>query len=370
MRKSLIAFVLFLLFLRVGVFYSELKPLWNDELFTQVNSVEKLSYGQILGARVPEGNNHPLFYVLQKGFCDLTGYRLPFEWRGEWHVGEPTGQIILRVLPNFFMTLALLIIFYKFSGEYSYAVGLYALGIAFSTPTVWQFWVEARPYGLWFLLSTLQIFLFRDIVRQPSREKKWLALSVVHVLLSLTIFFGVIQIAIVSALLLIFTGRRFNDVFLLCGIPLLLGFYYFTQTPKYHFNLSVHWIMLITDNLSWDRLGLLVVGGSWIIWQRKAQKSSVIFLILAGSLIFLAGLLLMAFHFMSNPAQQRFEIANRYFLFLAPLGIVGVPLLAAELFEMLRQHVWLALNLMVVLVGFLLLRLVQIAPFIVSILRY
>jgi len=56
------------------------KPLWNDEIYTLVSSVSRVSYLDILLGRVKEGNNCPLFYVIQKGICDIARYSIPAPW--------------------------------------------------------------------------------------------------------------------------------------------------------------------------------------------------------------------------------------------------------------------------------------------------
>lgn len=68
--------------LSFGYFLSTHKPLENDELFTQIHSVEGLSYRSILTMKIPEGNVSPLFYLTQKVFLDVIHFRLPLHGMG------------------------------------------------------------------------------------------------------------------------------------------------------------------------------------------------------------------------------------------------------------------------------------------------
>ena len=145
----------------LGLRLAEHKPLWNDELYSLLSSVRNLSYGDIITAKITEGNNTPLFYLSQKAFIDLTGYQPPQEWvAGQWGHNHPYSNLRIRILPVACMSVAIAVIFYFFSYFYSIWTGLYALAVAFSSFMVWAYGFEARPYALWFLLTTLQAVFF------------------------------------------------------------------------------------------------------------------------------------------------------------------------------------------------------------------
>lgn len=370
-----ISFVLFMGLLGAGFLYSQVKPLWNDELYTQTKSIEKISYGQILAGQVPEGNNSPLFYLLQKGLCDLTGYRLPFLWKGEWYVSEPAGQVILRVLPNVCMALSLMAVFYFLSVKYSYWAGAYGLLTGLLTPAVWLFWAEARPYALWFALTTAQIFLFWDAIEKGRAAGKVLTLC--NLLLCLTIFFGVVQVAVVSALIFFFIEKRSAKSLLPAGLPILAGLFYFSRAAKYQFNLPADRISLITDNVVAENFVLLSVFCGFVLLQNlKRGKDEQTPSGRTGLWSFVAAMFLSAvlmlgvFYLMSDPGEQRFEIANRYFIFLAPVGIIAMPVMAAELLGVFRQNLWMTVNIYIVLGGLFLSRLLQIAPQVSNIFKF
>src|SRR5947209_7897863 len=92
-----------------GFLLSLRKTLWNDELYTQVYTIQKCSYAQILKGEFKEGINSPLYYFIQKIVLDLTHYRLPYEWRSidDGRIYEPRSQWLLRLTNNIFISLAI-----------------------------------------------------------------------------------------------------------------------------------------------------------------------------------------------------------------------------------------------------------------------
>ena len=358
-----LSFLLFMVLLRVGVTLAELKPLWNDELYSQVFGIEKLSYGQILAGAIPEGNNCPLFYVLQKVVCDVTGYHFPQVWKGEWNVSEPNGQFILRLMPNLFMSLAVAAIFYFFSVGYSPWAGIYAFFTAMSSVMVWVYWVEARPYALWFFLTVLQCLFYLQFSRQKIKnEQHWVWLGITNLLLSLAVVFGVVQVLIVSILLYMFHEKELTKYFFSAILPLGIGSFYYFHSPKYNFILPRDWASLIFDNvpLEW----LLIVSGFGVaaalgFFSGQKEKAGVNFGIFTGATLTAVLALIGILGFKYNPHHESFEISSRYFVFLAAVGTVGVSLFSIVLFRHFAQSRWMKLNLAVVLGGLLLLRLIR-----------
>lgn len=343
-----ITLVLFCALMTLGIWLTGNKALWNDELYSQVYGIEKLSYGQIIAGKIPEGNNSPLFYVLQKAVCDVTHFQLPFVWKNEWAVADAQGQLILRLFPNFFMSLALAAIFYVFAVEYSLIVGIYAFVTALTTELVWAYWAEARPYGLWYCLSAFQALYFFRFVRAAKNDDlktkahSWRILSIVHVLLSLTAVFGTVQAFIVSMILFVLYQRKLMPYVLMLFVPLLFGFYYFLNAPHYVFGLPPDPMLLIFENISQGRILLIcfsvLFALIYSVWRKDIKDAEVI--VRYGS--FLVLLIVAAFGIMlclTSTAQEGwdpFTVSSRYFIFLAPVGAVAAAVFPVEVLKMLR----------------------------------
>ena len=370
MKKHLlaktVALVLFCGLFVFGVRVAQGKWLWNDEIYSQIHSVEQLSYGDILRGRVTEGNNSPLFYILQKGICDLTNYELPFVWKGEWAVADPQSQVLLRLLPNFFMSLTITMIFYVFALEYSLLAGIYAFFIAMSTEIMFAYWAEARPYALWGCLSAFQAVYFFRLVRasgdEAGRGRHWRTLGIIHVLLSLTAVFGTVQAFIVSMVMFAFYRRKLSQYILLLFVPLLFGFFYFFHAQHYVFGLPPKPAILIYENIPVDRLILMYLSGivalGYFLWKRQLQTIDVIWRYgTLGVLMLAASLGIMTcFAFTADPGWKPFMISSRYFIFLAPLGIVTAAVLSLEVFKLCSASRWMMINWLIVCLGFLAIR--------------
>ena len=63
-----LSYILFGICLSIGFFIARHKPLWGDEVFSQRNIIQRMSYGDMLKGKIGqgEGNASPLFYLLQK----------------------------------------------------------------------------------------------------------------------------------------------------------------------------------------------------------------------------------------------------------------------------------------------------------------
>ncbi len=364
-KSSLLKFaavVLFVLLFVFGLRLAALKPLWNDELYSQIYSVEKLSYSQILLGHVPEGNNSPLFYILQKGVCDMTHFQLPFVWKGQWSIAQPQAQLTLRLMPNFFMSLALAIIFYMFAKQYSSMAGVYAFLTALSSSAVWVYWVEARPYALWFTLSLFQLLYFLQFICQKDKRlQAWQKLTVVHIFLSLTAVFGAVQVFIVSLLLFGFYEKKLTRYLLILFLPLAFGFYYFLNAPHYVFCLPPDPGVLIWENFSVERLLLVLLCGIFALSAgSQNKKQSLDVLLPYGILValFFGAVLgiMVCFAMTTQPNWKGFMISSRYFIFLAPLGIVSTVVFLFEVFKKLAREPWMIINFSILAAGLLVLR--------------
>ena len=151
----------FFILLAGGFLLSQHKLLWRDEIFTQQSAIDTHSYLDLLTSKIPDGNKNPLFYIIQKAVCDISSFHLPVTYSKEQNfIRDIPSQIILRIPSNIYMSLALALIFYFFARFVSVLAAFYALSVALVSPMVWMYWVEARPYSLWFLLTTIQLLLF------------------------------------------------------------------------------------------------------------------------------------------------------------------------------------------------------------------
>lgn len=369
---QIFAVILFIFLFAFGIRLAQGKALWNDELYSQVYVVEKLSYSQILAGHVSEGNNSPLFYVLQKVICDVTQYTVPFVWNGEWSIAEPRGQVILRIMPNLFMSLALAAIFYIFATQYSFLAGIYAFLTAIFTLTVWQYWAEARPYAAWCCLTTFQALYFLKFVLAAKANQKdalvrnWRNLSIVHILLSLTAVFGAVQAFIVSILLYTLYEKALIKYLMMLFVPLLFGFFYFLHAPHYVFGLPSNVMLLILENIPADRLLLIVVcvisAIGFCVWQKNHREGFVVarYAALATLMIVAALGIMMCLSLTADAGWQPFVVSSRYFIFLAPVGIVSVVVFSLELLKMFHLNRWMTVNLIIVLSGFLVLRFLKV----------
>ena len=177
---------IFALLLIIGFSLSAHKVLWLDELYTQQTAIDANSLKGILSHTFPDGNKNPLFYVIQKGACKAFSYRLPVYFPQYFYsTRDVPSQVILRIPSNFYMSLALALIFYFFTRFFSFYAAIYALCVALVTPMVWFYWVEARPYSLWFLLTSIQLLLLCCTTIAP-KIKNVRGLFWTHILLALT----------------------------------------------------------------------------------------------------------------------------------------------------------------------------------------
>ncbi len=356
------AVVLFVLLFVFGLQLAQRKPLWNDELYSQVNGIQKMSYAEILLGHIPEGNNSPLFYVLQKAVCDLTHFKLPFVWNEQWSVAQPQGQLILRLMPNFFMSLSLAVIFYVLAVEYSFIAGVYAFLTALASSAVWMYWVEARPYALWFALTTSQILYFLRFIHQPDKRlETWRKLACVHILLSITAVFGAVQVFIVSLILLKFYEKKFARYFFVLFLPLSLGFFYFFNAPHYVFGLPQNPWTLIFANIPVERFLFIIFCGILALnmdWKCKKENTSTLLHYAILTVLFLGAVvgIMVCFALTADRNWQGFLISSRYFIFLAPVGIIGISVFLFELFKRFAGQHWMIINFGILALGLLVLR--------------
>ncbi len=251
-HKAFVAsFIVFLLCLSVGYWISTKKALWNDEFYTAVSSVDGKSYADQFLGRIPEGNNTPLFYVLQKSFSQLAGYQLPQAWKeGRWGK-DAQAQIMLRVVPVLCISLSITLIFFYFFNFYSWWLALYSLFIYASSYMLWIYWAEARPYPVIVLMTTVQSLLFLNIVKEKKEDsKQWLALAIAHALMAFTFIFSLGLIWAVSVIIWFKQRLDWKKYIWVTILPTAIALFYYSQAPRYLFYFDLTPEQLIRDNMS------------------------------------------------------------------------------------------------------------------------
>ena len=354
--------VLFFLCIGIGYYLSLTKPLWNDEIYTQIRSIDQASYKNIVLGRIPEGNNCPLFYLIQKGICNLLGYQFPFHWDKEWSLSDARSQVIMRLNPNIFISLTIVAIFYFFSQHYSTWAGIYSLSMSLSSFSILFYWAEARPYALWVFLTTIQSLLFLYLIKQKSvRKSFWVWLATIHFLLPMTVVFGALQIIVVTLLITIFKERRWKKQALLTGLALVAPSFYYLHCEKMKFFIEKSFFDLIKENFSIDQMIVLVFYIGLFIVQhfrsegRKKMEFNIYFIFVVLMLLAALGILTML-SIINTWQRGVFAVSGRYFIFLVPIGIIATTVFSAEILEALKRNSWMVANVLIGLTGILVIR--------------
>ncbi len=373
--------ILFIFLFIIGLWVSFNKPLWNDEIYTQIFSIDSKSYVDILSMHLFEGNSNPLFYLFQKGICDIFHYKFPFPQGKKPYIFDVRSQIILRLGSNILMSLSLSLIFYFFSRFYSIWLGWYVFLSAITSPMVWLYWAEARPYAMWFFLTTVQGLLFILILRQifsiKNRSRRFcfidyrlcIALSVTHILLSFTIVISLAQIVIISALLLVlgFRPLRWYIFITLIPIAICLFYYLFLAAPLRKYSVDAP-LSLIVVAFPLDKI--IVLGVYCIVtislfiiskWKRniieycrgleqiRMSKVYIIFTILMVA----AAFAFIGIYKMQDSGDSIYTLNNRYFINLTPVAIIATVMAAVGLLDTFRKDRWMFFNVIVFLIGML-----------------
>jgi len=346
----------------VGFWIAGHRILWNDERWTLTNSVLGLSYLDILRGRIGEGNNSPLFYILQKLQCAVFAYQPPMDW--PWEGKHLFSQVFLRVQPVVSMSLAVSVLFYYFAVNSSLLAGLYSVAVALSSFMLWDHWAEARPYALWFLLTTLQMLLLTDLLR--SRNKNWGGLALVHGLLALTTSIGMVQIAAASLALWLFSERKWRSYITMAAVPLAIGLFYYFSAPKYNFCFVDGPVALINANIPKDRMAIAVIFALALAFGRKKDQP----LPPEGRyLVFMAVMLacfaLVLLRLKMTASSSGFQVSNRYFMPLTSVGIMGTTLFSIWLVQQPKSKLF-KMTVIGMLAAFLIFRIYRVLPFIHS----
>ncbi len=349
--------VLLFLTLAAGAFVlARHKPLWNDEIYSQVNIVEGTPVGAVLAGHFEEGNNCPLFYLLQKGITGLLNYQAPREWglgNLHWTGGGTRDRIVLRVQPVLFMSAVPVICFYFLSRCFSVWTGLFSLVLTLSTSMFWRYWAEARPYGLWVFLTALQVCLLLCLLREEKKRGMWAGLLAVHAGLALTVVFSAAQIALVSGVLFFFGPRERRGWVWVLAAPAVFSVYYLTQAPHFKFWLEFSLEQYIRANIPRDRMHLSIVYAVYFLpflvqlWKPKFKlyrdrtmlEGLPFMLLLIGSCAAVAAVV-QVFSWRASPRGTGFPVTERYFVNLIPVGVVCVSVFVRTLLVSFKDKVW------------------------------
>jgi hypothetical protein len=338
-----------------GLFLSEHKLLWNDELFSQQTAIDADSYAAILRLKFPDGNKNPLFYIIQKTVCNIFSYHLPVYFPQEFYrTRDIPSQIILRIPSNIYMSLALALIFYFFTRFYSVFAALYALSVALASPMVWMYWVEARPYSLWFLLTTVQLLLLCSAFISP-KIKMMKIFVLTQILLALTTPTSMFQITIATLMLWRKKGLSIKKLCLIWILPMGIAlFYYFfdsiTKIKTYMFSSNFF------DVVMPERLFIYAIYAltAWVLPEKYKKISWNIFFLPVFLLFLASGFIVLWVDLFTLNSQQGFF--SRYLIYLTPVDILMFSLASLDLRQWSRQNPWVCLNVSIFLGGLVIIR--------------
>jgi len=352
-KPFIAATIVFLGCLCLGFWIARHRPLWNDEFFSQITSINGTSFADQFLGRIPEGGNAPLFYSVQKLFLQIIHYQIPVKWlQGTW-CNDAASQILLRINPIVFMSLSVGLVFYYFCRKYSFKVALFSLFVYISSYMLWAYWAEARPYALLVFLTTVQSVIFLQGTDQNSdrdSSRSWMLLAGTNILLSLTSILSLGEVLAVSVLWWVFKDRDWKKYIVIILLPVMIALFYYMQAPKYQFYFGLSPEQLIRDNITRQRFDVLFIFLISLLvyyWGQKKQAVKyllgkeilkpipyVVFLglVLAAS----AGVIcLFALH---AKRGQGFPITSRYFIYLTPMGVIAATLVWVSLFRSLNKH--------------------------------
>ncbi len=346
-------FLLLAVSLSIGFHLARYKPLWNDEIYSQIMLVDR-SYGQLIGFKIAEGNITPLFYVIQKALCDVFERRPMIEWRQIWDAADPYSEIFLRIQPVLFMSLSAVAIFYFFTRFYGWALGVYSQVIFFSSYMVWAYFAEARPYALWVFLTTLQSLLFLRLFDSEKVDPRaWRRLSVVNVLLSLTVVLSAAQTWICSLLLFWWKERNWKAYLWMTLLPTAIAVIYGIFSPKYAVWFNLDPDQIIRDSFPRERFYIVFIFVFFLLidaalakkqWPRLypdgAVRKGIPYLVLTALAVLVAIAMLVVLKHEANPEHAGFPVVSRYFIFLAPVGVIATTLFSWHIVRATR-FLWL-----------------------------
>lgn len=329
---SLALFVFLFSFIQ-GLGIATRKPLWNDEIYTQVQSVENNSWLQTWKGNSQEGNNSPLFYSVQKAVSLLFGYHS----QDLWHRDDLRSRIIIRLAPVFFMSLGIALCVGYLSFLYSILIGIFVLLLILTTFMIWAYWAEARPYSMVFCGTVFQSLALWNAFRLKDSGHAWRSIMFAHIFLALTSSLSVIQISASGPILWLRGYRKPWQLLVMLGIPLAVAITYYAVSGHYMFRFAQHGMpmALIKASIPEGRLQAILFFPIilWIWDMKRAVKTSKELWFFQGwvGLTLLGYVLFLAYLWFRQKPPDGCEISNRYFISLLPLGVISITLLSLEI---------------------------------------
>jgi len=199
--------------------------------------------------------------------------------------------------------------------------------------------VEARPYSLWFLLTTVQLCLVQLAIAHPEKSQKriynWL-LSV-NILLSLTTIGTIVQIGIVSFMLWCQGSYRRKWTWI---IPFTIILFYFRAAPGFTTKAYFFWPHIL-DSVMPEHLMVYAVYGlmlGYFFFRKKPVGNAFFFMIF---LLFLASACFMLY-MLSLKKTSQFGFFTRYFIYMVSADIIMMTLVSRDFMQWARRNtsVW------------------------------
>ncbi|MBF0505033.1 MAG: hypothetical protein HQL14_08030 [Candidatus Omnitrophica bacterium] len=341
MKTLIVGLLIFSVFFSIGLLLARHKPLWDDELWEQQMSVQDTSWLKIISGHTVDWNNFPLYHALQKAFMQMIHWKLPFALDGTWFVVHPQAQLVMRLLPDFLVSIAMTAIVLFFGFRSGFVPGLATLLICLSMPMVWVYWVEARSYSLWFMLTVFQSLLFLDTAaRKESQAPRGLFL-LTFCGLCLTAPLGILQTIVCQGLLWCagIKGRKF---YLVTGaVPLFLGAYYFILRDKMGMFPGVPWPSLFFDNFPMEELVFLSGYVIFLLLLRASLPSvSLGCAFLPFCFVFIVISFIGIFYVVSKSVPHAAPVVSRHFIFLTPVSIIMTAAIFSDLWQAAAKRFW------------------------------
>ena len=353
--RILLTVFVFLYLMVSGLLLACNHHLWNDEYFSMIYSITGISYGKILSGGITEGNNSPLFYILQKIQCDLFSYQPPAWVGGDVGGAHLFDQLFLRVQPVMAGALSLSVLFYYFCRRNSWGIGFYAVLLAMTSSMFCNHWAEARPYALWFALGLFQMLFLMNILEDSNNQNKknWICLILVHWLLALTIMVSAVQIVAAGVILWIYNRRKLSLYVPLVLVPLVICGYYHAYAPHFHVVFTESPIVLISANFPVYRMFIIFVSAVFLIFRYRSEnwaaKPEIKYLAFLSLMLAAFGLIFLKLYLGQLQGQHGVQISNRYFMSLVPVDIVGTVLYSEFLMRAIPSKIWAAAVVVVML---------------------
>lgn len=241
--KNNLSIILISLLLLAGCLYlgtdlSHRRPLGSDEQYTQTNTVERFAQHDLLSGKGLEGNNGPLYYVIQKLVTEQLGYVDQEKGNDGQLVHDERSQILLRRVSNAFMSCAIALTFFTVAWFYSVPVALLATIVFLTFPGTWLFWTHAQPYSLWILMSVLQsVFFLKTAHDRADKSRAWIWLLLVNILITFTNVLGVLQVCTTSLVVWAVNKKRWAHTIGFTLVSMAIGIYYLQRS-----NALKYWI--------------------------------------------------------------------------------------------------------------------------------